>query len=213
MKKPLFKRLSKSFWRKDPVAKQVDESFKLSRLREESNKTGSEQRQPTQDSAERERDWLFVGNDEEGTPIYLDRKRIVRSSGSTPAQVWLKHVPSENARSLDQARKYLKETGADWKSLCYIEQLLELDANRNLIADLVLSFFDWNDKLIEQVQFRERALRPLGTEAVYSAIKEIVAGHDTQPEPQSSVEQPNIDERIQLKMREINSALEAFDKS
>jgi hypothetical protein len=83
-----------------------------------------------------------------------------------------------------------------------------------LIADLVLSFLDRNDQLIEKVQFSEIVRRPLGTEATYSAIKETVARLNAQirhePEP-SAAEESGIDERIGLKLQEINNVLEAFD--
>jgi hypothetical protein len=201
------------FWRKNPATKKSELNPDPNGVREASNKAGSEPHHSIRDSEDREKDWLCVGNDEEGTQIYLDRNRMVRPSGSTPAQVWLKHIPIQGALSFEQARKYLKETGADWKAFCYIEQLLELDLNRNLIADLALFFFDRNDHLIEQVQFQESARRPLGEEAVYSAIREIVVGQNRQPDPrpEAALDQPSVDERIELKLQEINSAFEAFN--
>jgi hypothetical protein len=214
MNKSLFKRLSRGFWRKDSAGKQGEEGPEPSRRHEPSTKrAGPEPHQPIRNDEGGEKDWFFVGNDEEGTPIYLDKNRMVRSSGSTLARVWLKYVPSPNAHSFEQAQQYLKEAGAEWKRLCYIEQLLELDVNADLMADLVLFFFDWNDQLIEQVQFRERTLRPLGTVAVYSTIKGIAAGEEERMEPEVSPEQPSIDEKIQLKLKEINEAFDAFDKS
>lgn len=161
-----------------------------------------------------ERNWLYVGNDEEGTPIFLDKTRIVHQSGSASVQVWLKHVPSKRARSLQEARKYLKETGHDRKSFYCIEQLIELDPNRDLITDLALSFFDRSGRLIEEVQFYENNRRPFGTDDMISAIKEtitrLIAQSQHRSEPSTDAE-PSIDEKIELKLQEINSVLEAFD--
>lgn len=161
-----------------------------------------------------EKDWLYVGTDDEGTPIFLDKTDILHQSGSTPVRVWLKHVPSEGARSFEQARAYLREVGQAEGSLHHIEQLIELDLNRDLIADLVLSFLDRNDWLIEKVQFSNVVRRPLGAETIYSTIKDTVIRLTTQGRhgPESlGAEVSSIDERIGLKLQEINNALEDFD--
>lgn len=213
MKRSIAKRLSDMvFGRRNRGSKEIDTRPDLNRVDQVSNRALFEET-PVHDIENGQKDWLCVGNDEEGTPVYLDKSRMVRQSGSAPARVWLKHVPAESARSLKQAQQYLKETGVDWKSFCYIEQLLELDLQRDRISDLSLFFFDRNDRLIEQVQFRESTDRPMGTEAVYSVIKEIVAGRDIPPDntPEPDYELPTMDERIEIKLQEINSALEDFD--
>ena len=213
MKQSILKGLSAVFlWRKGHRSKEEDAKPDLRRAGDAPNSSRSEQ--PEMNRNDVEKDWLYVGNDEEGTPILLDKANIVHQSGSTPMRVWLKHVPSEGARSFEQARTYLKEAGRAQESLHHIEQLIELDLNRDLIADLVLSFLDRNDQLIEKVQFSEIVRRPLGTEVIYSAIKETVARLNAQirhePEP-SAAEESGIDERIGLKLQEINNVLEAFD--
>jgi hypothetical protein len=155
-----------------------------------------------------------VGNDEEGTPVYLDKDRIDRPSGAGAARLWLKGIPSQGASSFEQARGYLKEVGADHRIFHHIEQSLRFDVQRDLVADLVLLFCDRNDHVIEEVQFRESTFRPVGAEAFYSTIKRIVEGGDEQhrSEPEADSPSPSVDERIHFKLQEINSALEAFNR-
>lgn len=214
MKRSILKGLSAVlFWRKDRSRREEDAQPDLRRPGEALD--NSQCRQPETNRSDVEKDWLYVGNDEEGTPIFVDKTDILRQSGgSTPVRVWLKHVPSEGARSFEQARTYLKEAGRAWESLHHIEQLIELDLDRDLAADLFLNFLDRDGRLIEKVQFSDIVRRPLGTEATYSAIKETVSRLNAQVhhgvEP-SAAEESSIDERIGLKLQEINDVLEAFD--
>lgn len=213
MKRSILKGLSAVFsWRKGRTRKEGGVGQDLGSLDKASHPARWEQVPADNDSSEK--DWLYVGNDEEGTPIFLDKARTAYRAGSVPVQVWLKHVPAETSDSFEQAGKYLKETGHDWKSFHHIEQLIELDLDRDLIADLVLDFFDRNGRLIEHVQFHEETRRPLGAEAVYSAIKDMITRLNAQaqhrPEPPGD-EEPSVDEKIGLKLQEINDVLDAFD--
>lgn len=203
------------FWRKDRTSGgPVNTSSDLNQMTPALNGAESDKPDlPRGVTENRDKDWVYVGDDEEGTPVYLDRRRMVLPTGPAAARVWLKHIPNDRARSFEQAQKYLKETGADWKSFCCIEQLLEIDLDRSLFADLVLLFFDRSGRLIEEVRFQEHTHRPLGKEAFWSAIKEMLTAPDTMPDnrPDPSSDESTIDERIELKLQEINSALEAFD--
>lgn len=214
MKKSILKHLSGMvFGRRDRDSNEIDARPAVNSIDQVSSRAGSEEPHSLRERENREKDWLYVGIDEEGTPIYLDKGRIVPQTGSAPARVWLKHIPTESASSFKQAQQYLRETGANWKSFCHMEQLLELDVQRNQVRDLVLFFFDRNGRLMEEVQFHETTNRPLGTETVYSAIKQIVAGGNVRPDnrPEPAPDQPSINEKIETKLQEINSALEAFD--
>lgn len=210
MKRSLAKHLSDMvFRRRDRRSKKVDAGRDADRASQIPNRMG-----PEHDcSPETEKDWAYVGIDEEGTPVYLDKGRIVSQSGSAPARIWLKHIPTEKASSFKQAQQYLREIGANWRSFCHIEQLIDVDLEGDRVSDLVLFFFDRNGRLIHEVRFQETTNRPFGTEAVYSAIKGIVGGLTilSDNRPASASDQPSIDERIEIKLQEINSALEAFD--
>lgn len=213
MKRSILKGLSPVFfWTRGRRKKEEDTKQDLLHPGKAPNATRPEQFR--MDRSDGEKDWLYVGNDEEGTPIFLDKADILRQSGSAPIQVWLKHVPSEGACSLEQAKTYLKEAGRTEGSLHHIEQLIELDLHRDLIADLALNFLDRNGQLIEKVQFSEIVRRPLGTETIYSTIKETVTRLNARIPPGQEPSAPNessIDERIGLKLQEINNVLEAFD--
>jgi hypothetical protein len=213
MKRSLLRSLSAIFpRRKDQDDKEKDEKADIPRIDTVSDTPPSEDLHT--DDGGLDKDWLYVGSDEEGTPIFLDKTRLVYGPGSISVQVWLKHLPAEASASFEQAEKYLKETGHNSKAFHHIEQLIELDLRRDLIADLVLRFFDRSDGLVEEMQFQERTFRPLGTETTYGTIKEMVnrlndqPGQSPEPPPR---EEPTIDEKIELKLQEIGSAFEAFD--
>lgn len=203
------------FRRRNPLPKETDGMPQSDMVRTApAERAESERSQPMVKNKGKEGNWIFVGNDEEGTPVYLDKDRLDRPSGAGTAPLWLKGIPAQGASSYEQARQYLKEVGADHRVFHHTEQLLQIDVQHNLVADLVLLFCDQNDHIIEQVQFRETTFRPLGAEAVYSTIKKIVEGGDEQhrSEPEADSSSPGVDEKIHLKLQEINSALEAFSR-
>ena len=102
----------------------------------------------------------------------------------------------------------------DYRLFHHIEQLIQLDVHQNLITDVALLFLDRNDQVIERVEFRRSTPRPLGTEAVYRLIKAMVVDQEERPQsqPGSIPDEPSIDEKIHLRLQEINSALQAFDR-
>jgi hypothetical protein len=175
-------------------------------------------RQPVQpvpkEVAEKDRkkageDWLYVGKDEDGTPCYVDMQRLSYDPAS-PVRVtlWAKYRPLKGSTALLHVEVFLRAAGKDLGAFDYIREHLEINYGDNMVRDLELVFHRADGKAIESVSFRNPEWKAVAPGSLQELLQKTIEGVWR---PDRFHVDPQLRERIQEKLKEVNAAFEAFE--
>jgi hypothetical protein len=153
--------------------------------------------------------WLYVGRDDDGTPLYVDIENLSHDSESgMRVRMWVKYRPRKQSQAFKNAQAFLGTAGKSNEPFDHIRQKLEIDFTRNMVGDLELVFHGPDGRAIESVKYHVPEWRRITPGSVYELLQKTADGTW---KPDRFPTDPELRAKVQEKLREINKAFEAFE--
>lgn len=153
--------------------------------------------------------WLYVGRDDDGTPIYLDLENLSHESDNgVKVRMWVKYRPRKGSPVFLNAESFLHAAGESHEPFDHIRQRLEIDFTKNLVGDLELVFHAADGRAIDSVKYRTPEWKEIPPGSVYELLQKTADGSWR---PDRFPTDPELRTKLQEKLREINEAFEAFE--
>jgi len=153
--------------------------------------------------------WLYVGRDDDGTPLYVDIENLSYDSEfGMRVRMWVKYRPRKGTLAFRNAESFLNGAGKNSEPLDHIRQKLEIDFTKNMVGDLELVFYSVDGRVAESVKYQIPEWKRILPESVYELLQKTADGTW---KPDRFPADPELRARVQEKLKELNQAFEAFE--